>query len=66
MPKDSTYYYLRRKITEAEGSGELRLIDTEPTSTSDTGTKGDIYLNDDYVYFCVSTNRWKRGLLSEF
>ena len=35
-----------------------------PSSSSDTGTKGDISWDDNYVYVCVSTNTWKRTAIS--
>jgi hypothetical protein len=31
-----------------------------PSSSSDTGTKGDIKYDASYVYFCVDTNTWVR------
>ena len=33
---------------------------TIPSSTSDTGTAGDIVWDSNYVYVCTATDTWKR------
>lgn len=35
-----------------------------PASAADTGTKGDICWDDDYIYVCVATDTWKRSTLT--
>jgi hypothetical protein len=35
-----------------------------PLSATDTGTKGDICWDSDYIYVCVATNTWKRVALT--
>jgi hypothetical protein len=35
-----------------------------PTSATDTGTKGQVKWDANYVYVCVDTNTWKRSPLS--
>lgn len=35
-----------------------------PTSATSPGTKGDIRIDNDYVYICVATNTWKRSALT--
>jgi hypothetical protein len=35
-----------------------------PLSAIDTGTKGQITWDDEYVYVCIDTNTWKRSSLS--
>ncbi|PBI84745.1 hypothetical protein BSF41_40730 [Flavobacterium sp. ACN2] len=35
-----------------------------PTSATATGVKGDIRIDNDYVYVCVNTNTWKRSALT--
>jgi hypothetical protein len=35
-----------------------------PASASDTGTKGDIVHDGDFVYVCVATDTWKRAAIA--
>lgn len=35
-----------------------------PTSASDTGVRGQIAFNTNYLYVCVATNTWVRANLS--
>lgn len=37
---------------------------TAPSSATATGVKGDIRIDDNYIYLCVATNTWKRSPLS--
>jgi hypothetical protein len=37
---------------------------TPPSSSSDTGTKGEVRFDTDYIYICVNDNEWKRSSLS--
>jgi hypothetical protein len=31
-----------------------------PTTSTSTGTKGDVIVGDDYIYKCIETNTWVR------
>lgn len=42
----------------------LTTLNIAPTSATDTGVKGDIRIDSNYVYICVDTNTWKRSALS--
>ena len=35
-----------------------------PTTASDSGVKGDIRYDSDYIYVCVDTDTWKRSALT--
>ena len=37
-----------------------------PASASAAGFKGQMYLDTDYIYFCVANGSWKRAALSTF
>lgn len=37
-----------------------------PANSSDTGNKGDVTYDNDYLYICVDKNKWKRFLLEEW
>jgi hypothetical protein len=37
-----------------------------PASSTATGNTGEICLDSNYLYFCYSTNNWKRIALSTF
>ncbi len=39
-------------------------LGTAPARPTDTGIKGDIRIDNDYVYICVNTNTWKRSALT--
>ena len=43
-----------------------RLINTTPTSSVASGTKGDISHDDDYIYFCFMDNKWSRIMKSQW
>jgi hypothetical protein len=49
-------------------SGKLLRIDTDktPSSSVDTGNKGELCWDSDYLYVCVATNTWKRISLLTF
>ena len=60
-----------KKILESMKSSDFdfsffRIVNTKPSSTSDAGEKYDVYIDDDYIYFCLSTNYWKRINLQRF
>lgn len=45
-------------------TGKLVLPNTAPpTTTTSTGTKGEIRFDGGYVYICTATNTWRRSLL---
>lgn len=44
--------------------GSLVLVQKTPSSSTDTGTTGQICADSSYIYHCVSTNTWKRTALS--
>jgi len=37
-----------------------------PLSSTDSGTKGQICVDDTYIYFCIDINSWKRVSLEVF
>jgi len=43
------------------GSGDLDIV-TPPAHYNSPGTQNQIAIDDDYLYVCVSTDRWKRFL----
>lgn len=44
------------------GTGSIASVTTSvPSSSSDTGTKGEIAYDSSYVYICVATNTWIRS-----
>ena len=47
-------------------SAAHRLTGSAPSSSSDTGTAGDLRYDADYMYICTATNTWKRIALSTF
>lgn len=42
----------------------MTTLGAAPSSATDTGVKGDIRIDDNYIYLCVATNIWKRSPLS--
>lgn len=40
------------------------MLDSPPSSASDTGTAGTIKVDSDYIYICVATDTWKRVAIS--
>jgi len=43
---------------------KLSALNTAPTSSSDTGTTGEIRITSTYIYVCVAANSWVRSALS--
>lgn len=37
-----------------------------PSSSTDTGTAGQVAWDANYVYICIATNTWKKALLSDW
>lgn len=42
----------------------LRDLNTAPSSSTDTGTKGEIRVTATYIYVCTATNTWVRSALA--
>jgi len=42
------------------------VTDRTPASSSDTGNKGEICKDENYIYICTANNTWKRIGLSSF
>ena len=42
----------------------LKSLNTAPSSSTDTGTTGEIRYTADYIYVCTASNTWKRTALS--
>ena len=58
-PSDSTSSFVQIVGTT------LNITDSRtPSSSSDTGTQGEICWDSNSIYVCVSTNTWKRASLS--
>lgn len=61
----STSLTLDSSRTVIVESGVLRLgADNTPASASDTGTAGDVVIDNDYIYVATGTDTWKRAALS--
>jgi hypothetical protein len=50
--------------TKTKLFGVLNLVQKTPSSSSDSGTTGDICCDENYVYSCVAPNTWKRSPLT--
>ena len=48
------------------GSDFVTMADAAPSSSTDTGTKNQIFIDTDYIYVCIDTDTWKRVALSTF
>lgn len=56
-----------KKVTADEVFGKLHMNNTSnvaPSSSTDTGTKGEIRYTSDYIYVCIATDTWKRTPLT--
>ena len=43
----------------------MRIADFRtPLKSSDTGTKGELCVDSDYIYYCVATDTWVRAALN--
>lgn len=49
---------------EDAASSPSPITGTAPTSTTDTGTAGELRFDADYLYVCIATDSWKRAALS--
>lgn len=55
------------EIDNIVAASGLRLSDPiVPASGTDTGTKGDISWDSNYLYICTSGDTWKRTSLSSW
>jgi len=60
-PSDSTSSFLQIVGTT------LNITENRtPSSSSDTGIKGEICIDSNYIYVCTAVNTWKRSTLSTF
>jgi hypothetical protein len=55
-------------VYDTNDDGSVNMADilkeiTPPVTSTSTGIKGQIAADDDYIYYCVATNLWKRALL---
>lgn len=46
--------------------GQFQLIQSIPSSSSDTGSPGMFAYDDDYLYLCVDNNTWRRTAISSW
>ncbi|WGH74584.1 hypothetical protein P8625_10835 [Tenacibaculum tangerinum] len=67
----NAYFIKSESVLPSEFSGSLQTtqyklsaLNTAPSSSSDTGTEGEIRYTADYIYVCVAANTWKRTALS--
>ena len=52
-------------ISEAvAGAGNMRLVTTPPLAANSTGVKGDVAIDDTYIYLCTGTNEWVKAALA--
>lgn len=49
---------------EKLGSLVIPIVEHTPTSSTDTGVKGTIAYDANYLYICTATNTWKRIALT--
>ncbi len=49
---------------ETDGVYKVSALNTAPSSSSDTGTLGEIRYTADYIYVCTATDTWKRTAIS--
>lgn len=45
---------------------KLSDLNSPPASATDTGTKGEVRITEDYIYVCVDTDTWKRTQLGSW
>ena len=48
------------------GQYNISSLNTAPTSSTATGTLGEIRITSDYIYICTATNTWVRTQLTSF
>lgn len=42
------------------------LVSEAPESSTSPGTKNQMYIDEDCIYVCVDTDKWKKVALSDF
>ena len=47
-------------LSENNIKQNLRVVDNAPASSDDTGLKGDVAQDSDYIYLCFNDNTWTR------
>ena len=57
----STYASTDYSVT---GPNEAYVLGSAPANASDTGTLGEIRIDDSFIYVCTATNTWKRASLT--
>ena len=45
------------------GAGNMRLVTTPPLAANSTGVKGDVAIDDTYIYLCTDANAWVKATL---
>lgn len=48
------------------GDSSLTLISSVPSTSTSTGSVGQIAYNSTHIYLCVATNTWKRAELASW
>ena len=48
------------------GKFQLTSLNTAPSSSTDTGTTGEIRMDANYIYLATGTNTWKRVAIATF
>ena len=59
------YLALGGGLTQIGGRLQLKDV-TPPSSANDTGRKGEIRFDANYIYICIATNTWKRVALESW
>lgn len=57
--------YNERFFITIDGT-QLKMTQSTPSSSSDTGITGSIKIDENYIYVCTTANTWKRVSLSSF
>jgi len=59
-------YYDNQKRLSTTNTGINVPLSVGPSSSTDTGTSGDIIITAAYIYVCIATNTWRRSALTTF
>ena len=62
----SSTYKLNVSGTASAAQFKLSTLNTAPTSSTASGSLGEIRYTTNYIYLCVATNTWVRSPLSSF
>lgn len=69
LPENVVYSKEIEKLVEQLQQGYAEIVNRintlnyssgQPTHAAFTGVAGEIYVDTNYVFFCVATNTWKR------